>query len=117
MNDVSQDLHIDAAVAEGKNILIKGTFSLPYGSGGLPETPAEVLKHIVLVVTRSGNYQSVTPFQNVVVFPDDVKVEGELCSGFFNINVMDHIAFDGEGDYYLSCSAGTILSNTELCTL
>ena len=117
MTQLNQYLRISVDVMNKIRITVKGEFALPFGTKGLPEAPTEVLKHIVLVVTRSGNYQSVTPFQNVVVFPDDVKVKEDICSGFFNINVMDHIAFDGEGDYYLSCSVGTILSNTMLCTL
>lgn len=94
-----------------QKILVRGKFRVPYAKDGVPEQGLQTLKHVVLVVTRSGNYQSLTPFQEVVVFEDDVREEGGGCSAFFNINVMDHIRFDGEGDYYILCSLGTYTSN------
>lgn len=94
-----------------QKILLRGKFRVPYAKDGVPDQGSRTLKHVVLVVTRSGNYQSLTPFQEVVVFADDVRDEGEVCSAFFNINVMDHIRFDGEGDYYILCSLGTYVSN------
>lgn len=99
------------------NFKISGQFNVSYEKNGVTVQGAKVLKHIVLVVTRSGNYHSLTPFKDVVVFDDDVKDEGDSCSGFFNINVADHIAFDGEGDYYILCSLGTYLSNTLKITI
>lgn len=96
----------------GSNALdIRGNFKVPYDENGITPRGAQVLKHISLVVTRSGNYQALTPFKEIAVFDDDVKEEQGSCSGFFNIKVMDHIGFDGEGDYYLLCSLGTYLSN------
>lgn len=90
---------------------ISGQFKIHYEQSGISARSARVLKHIVLVVTRSGNYQALTPFKDVVVFEDDVKEEQGRCSGFFNVKVMDHIVFDGAGDYYVLCSLGTYLSN------
>lgn len=94
-----------------QRIFIHGKFRVPCGKEGVPQQGAQVLKHIVLVVTRSGNYQSLTPFKEVVVFEDDIRRDGNDCSAFFNIDVMNHILFDGEGDYYILCSLGTYISN------
>jgi hypothetical protein len=96
---------------KAQQILLRGKFRLPCGQDGVPEEATQVFKHIVMVTTRSANYQSLTPFRDVIVFEDDVQKEGDFCSGIFNINVMDHIQFDGEGDYYLLCSVGTYTSN------
>lgn len=94
-----------------KKIIVRGKFRVACGQHGVPDQGAETLKHIVLVTTRSGNYQALTPFQEVVVFADDVQQDGDVCSAFFNIDVMDHIAFEGEGDYYILCSLGMHTSN------
>ena len=94
-----------------QQILLRGKFKLPRGQNGVPEEATQVFKHLVLVTTRSANYQSLTPFKDVIVFEDDIQTEGNYCSGLFNINVMDHIQFDGEGDYYLLCSVGVYTSN------
>jgi hypothetical protein len=93
------------------NILVQGELRVPYGINGVPDKGTTVLKHIVLVVTRSGNYQSLTPFKEVIVFEDDVREEPNGCYTSFNIKVFDHILFDGAGDYYVLCSIGTYTSN------
>lgn len=94
-----------------QKILVHGKFQVLCGQAGVPEQSTQVLKHIVLVIRRSGNYQSLTPFKEVIVFADDIRSDGNSCSAFFNINVMDHIQFGGEGDYYVLCSLGTYTSN------
>lgn len=106
-------IYIDAGLHphQNKKILVRGKFRVVCGRQGVPERGPDTLKHVVLVTTRSGNYQSLTPFKEVVVFADDVQQDGEVCSAFFNIDVMDHIAFGGEGDYYLLCSIGAHTSN------
>lgn len=115
--DISQDseayITIEAGLHPNKpqQIVLRGKFKLPCGKNGVPEQGPQIFKHIVLVATRTANYQALTPFRDVVVFEDDVQKEGECYSGFFNVNVMEHIQFDGEGDYYLLCSAGTFTSN------
>jgi hypothetical protein len=106
-------IKIDAGLHPQKpqQILLRGKFSLPCGQDGVPEEATQVFKHIVLVATRSGNYQTLTPFRDAIVFEDDIQKDGDVCLGLFNFNVMDHIQFDGEGDYYLLCSVGTYTSN------
>lgn len=59
-------------------IFLQGKFNVSYDKDSLVARGSEVLKHIVLVVTRDTNYQAVTPFSHVIVFPDDV-VETEEC--------------------------------------
>jgi hypothetical protein len=94
-----------------QKIMVHGKFRVLYQQAGVPKQATQTLKHLVLVVSRSENYQSLTPFKEVVVFEDDVRDEGSCCSAFFNINLMDHIQFDGEGNYYILCSLGTYISN------
>ncbi len=95
-----------------QNIIVRGRFCILCGEHGVPEQVLQSLKHVILVVTRTGSHDALAPFTEVVVFDDDVKVEGEgTCSASFTLNVMDHIAFDGAGDYYILCSIGTHLSN------
>ena len=104
---------IEAALHPQKQqqILLRGKFKLPCGQHGVPEAATQVFKHIVLVATRGGNYQTLTPFRDVIVFEDDIQTDGNFCAGLFNFNVMDHIQFDGAGDYYLLCSVGIYTSN------
>jgi|GEM_PF-6837373 len=106
-------INIEAGLHPQKpqQILLRGKFRLPCGQDGVPEESTQVFKHIVLVTTRSANYQTLTPFRDVIVFEDDIQTDGNFCSGLFNFNVMDHIQFDGAGDYYLLCSVGTYTSN------
>jgi len=100
-----------------QQILLRGKFRLPCGQDGVPEEATQVFKHIVLVTTRGGNYQTLTPFRDVIVFEDDIQTDGNFCSGLFNFNVMDHIQFDGAGDYYLLCSVGIYTSNIAKVTV
>ena len=104
---------IEAALHPQKpqQILLRGKFKLPCGQHGVPEEATQAFKRIVLVTTRSANYQTLTPFRDVIVFDDDIQRDGNFCSGLFNFNVMDHIQFEGAGDYYLLCSVGTYTSN------
>jgi len=92
-------------------INIHGKFTVDYDSSGLVARGFDILNHIILVVTRSGNYQSVTPFKDVIVFEDDVQQSDAGCSGSFNIDLFTKILFDGEGDYYILCSIGSVTSN------
>jgi len=110
-NDVSfMELQL-LPIKGGHQIQITGKFNVNYKSDGLSVKAGAVLKHITLVVTRTANYQSVNPFKDVVVFGDDVIETEEGCSGSFNFNLFDKIAFDGNGDYYILCSIGTVTSN------
>lgn len=94
-----------------KPILLRGKFHIPLRNAGITARGSEVLKHIVLVVTRGGNYQTLAPFKNVIVFADDIKQTEDACSGFFQLDVFEKISFDGEGDYYILCSLGVYTSN------
>lgn len=97
--------------ASSDQLLISGKFKVKYDNG-ITVKGAQVLKHIVLVVTRSGNYQSFSPFKDMAVFVDDIKDEGDGCSGFFNVNLADYIGFGGAGSYFIVSSLGNYLSNT-----
>lgn len=92
-------------------IFLQGKFNVSYDKDGLIARGSEVLKHIVLVVTRDSNYQAVTPFKNVIVFHDDVVETETGCSGFFSITIFNHIEFHGSGDFYILCSIGSLRSN------
>ena len=98
-------------VDESNAIHIVGSFNVLNVGHGLPKQGFLIPKHITLVTTRGGNYTAIKPFFDMVVFEDDVKDDGQSVSGNFNINVFDHIQFDGEGDYYILCSLGGYLSN------
>ena len=94
-----------------EGILVRGEYKVPYADDSVPKQATLMPKHIALVVTRSGNYQAMKPFRDMVVFEDDVKDDGKCAAGNFNFNVFDHIQFDGGGDYYILCSLGNYLSN------
>jgi hypothetical protein len=102
---------------DSNQIMISGKFNVNYQADGLSVEGAEVLKHIALVVTRTANYQAVTPFQDVIVFDDDVTKTEEGCSGSFNFNVFDKIGFNGNGSFYIICSIGTVTSNIILAVI
>ncbi len=90
---------------------IRGEFTVSNKEENIEFEGAQILKHIVLVVTRSGNYQSVSPFSNTVIFKDDVREESGAISGVFNILLSEQIDFDGDGEYFIMCSLGVHLSN------
>ena len=94
------------------DLVISGEFNITNNEKSIQSKNSDILKHIILVVTRSGNYQSVTPFNDVIVFNDDVNIEEDVVTGTFKILLSDHINFSGEGDYFIFCSLGTFLSNT-----
>ena len=96
---------------ESEGILVRGEYKVPYAEASVPKQATLMPKHIVLVVTRSGNYQAMKPFRDMVVFEDDVKDDGKNAAGNFNFNVFDHIPFKEGGDYYILCSLGNYLSN------
>ena len=93
------------------SINIQSRFKIPYQQLGITVQGVEVLKHIVLVVTRGGNQAVVRPFKDFVVFDEDIKEDKQGCSGFFKFNLFDKISFSGDGDYYIMCSLGTTTSN------
>lgn len=92
-------------------IHLHGEFNILYDEQVPFARGSGILKHIILVVTRTANYQSVAPFKDVIVFEDDVIETGEGCSGVFNIDIFNKILFDGAGDYYTLCSIGSTTSN------
>jgi len=98
-------------------IKVQGEFSVNNEETCIQSTNENILKHIVLVVTRSANYQTVSPFSDIVVFKDDVTINSNNVSGLFNISIKDHVSFNGPGDYYILCSLGTELSNTLKITI
>ena len=93
------------------DLKIKGKFSVSKTESALLAKGAEIPKHIVLVVTRGVNYQSCAPFENVIVFPDDVKEVDSAWQGHFNFSVFDCIGFQGAGEYFILCSLGKEVSN------
>lgn len=93
------------------DLRISGEFRVANQEESIETKDSGILKHIILNVTRSGNYQSVSPFSDVVVFKDDVLIESDIVSGSFKIKLSDHIGFNGEGEYFIFCSLGTHLSD------
>ncbi len=93
------------------SISIQGQFEIPYQKLGITVQSVEVLKHIVLVVTRGGNRAVTRPFKDFILFEEDIKELNQGCSGFFNLNLFDKITFSGKGDYFVMCSLGTTMSN------
>lgn len=95
----------------GDSLKISGKYRIPLANETVPKKALQFPKHIVLVVTRSGSYAATKPFKNIVVFEDDVKDVDDYAIGQFNLNVFEHIQFNGAGDYYILCSIGNYLSN------
>ena len=102
--------HQEDATKE-KHLLVRGTFNISYENDGLSVIGENVLNHIVLVVTRGGNYHSSALFSNTIVFGDDIKKTKDGCSSFFNFNLFEKTSFQGKGNYYILCSLGTLTSN------
>jgi hypothetical protein len=98
-------------IQRNEPMLCRAKFQIPRQGIGPTVKGPEILNHITLVVTRGGNYQAISPFKNVIVFSDDIKITESTCSGFFNFDIFEKIAFDGEGEYFVLCSIGTITSN------
>ena len=110
-NDYRIKIEGPTEIRQGEAIPISGKFRIPFDHSGVLVTGPDILKHIVLAVTRSGNYQTSSPFKDVAVFPDDIKKSKKGWTGFFKFNVFNHIGFAGEGDYYILCSLGIYTSN------
>lgn len=97
---------------EGENRMhLHGEFNILYDEQIPFARGSGILKHIIQVVTRTANYQSVTPFKDVVVFDDDVNETDGGCSGVFKFDTFKKILFDGAGDYCILCSIGSATSN------
>jgi len=119
MNQVFDDINNIATVeielaseqVISKQILVRGKFNILYEQNGLMVKGSDVLKHIVLVVTRGGNHFADAPYRDVIVFEDDIIETDKGCSGRFNFNVFEKVGFNGAGDYYIMCSLGTVTSN------
>lgn len=105
------DLVAPSSIELGTPLILRGEFKLAYAEAGTSARDEQVLKHIVMVVTRGGNYQTLVPFKDVVVFPEDVKRTENSVLGFFNLNLFDKIAFGGAGTYFILCSLGKHTSN------
>lgn len=108
--------HMISIVSEDKsaninNVVVRGEFKIPDSESSVIAKGKDVLKHVVLVITRSANYQASAPFSKVVVFEDDVKLVSDTVFGFFSIKLGEHLKFDGDGDFYVMCSLGVCLSN------
>lgn len=95
-----------------KDIVINGDFAISNDDVSVQNINEKIIKHIVLIVTRSANHQSTNPFSDTLVFKDDVEINSNIVTGLFNIKLSDHINFDGQGVYYIMCSLGVYLSNT-----
>ncbi len=121
MSDQKASIQIERVYPPGKDdpnkIQLHGKFNIVYGEDSPLARGADILKHIILVVTRTSNYQAVTPFKDVIVFEDDIVDSEQECSGVFNIDVFNKIQFDGEGDYYILCSIGSVTSNVLRITI
>lgn len=92
--------------------IIQGHFRVAYEQNGLCVEGPEVLKHIAMVVTEGGCYQSFNPFANTVVFPDDIQKTEKGCSGQFHCEPFALCDLAHAADYYITCSIGTLVSNT-----
>jgi len=112
-------IKIDALQAYNNvnDIQINGDFTISNDDKNIQDINEKIIKHITLIVTRSANYQSTTPFSDVLVFKDDVDVHSNIVTGAFNIKLSDHIKFNGKGEYYIMCSLGVYLSNTLTITV
>lgn len=98
-------------------LVISGEFMVSNKEKSITSENSQILKHVVLVVTRSANYQSVTPFSDTVVFKDDVKIDSDIVSGVFKVQLGEHIGFNGKGDFFVMCSLGNCLSNVLKITI
>ena len=98
------------------DLVIHGEFNVSYNQDGIMVRGSDVLKHIILVVTRVYDGYAIAPFKDVIVFTDDVIDNGISCKGGFNINVKDYNGFEGEGEFCVFCSLGIRISNTIYCS-
>lgn len=116
-NEYYIEINASKNITSFDDIKVQGEFRVNNEEISIQYINENILKHIVLVVTRSASYQSVTPFSDIVVFKDDVTISSDNVSGLFNISIKDHISFNGKGKYYIMCSLGTMLSNTLKITI
>lgn len=93
-------------------VSIYGSFKIPYNTNGINNQGANILKHVVMVITRTYDGHSVAPFKDIIVFSDDILDDGKTYSGKFQFNISEHTWLEGSGEFYITCSLGTLLSNT-----
>lgn len=105
------EITVPAQCRRQDGLPVHGAFRVQYPDFGIPETPIQIPRHIALVVRYYQSYASCKPFYDMVVFEDDIKVEGNGCAGQFKLNVFDHVPFREGGDYVILCSLGTHLSS------
>ncbi len=94
-----------------ETLMIQGQFRVPYHQSGITVQGADMLKHIILVVTMGGARAVVRPFKDYVIFEDDIQDDGQSCSGYFKFNAFEKISFTEGDHYYIMCSIGTFTSD------
>lgn len=116
MNDIVHQEKIGIRVSLSKSsstsskMLLQGKYRVALGKDNIPTISTEVLKHIVAVYKNRSNYMSFTPFENMIVFPDDVLIEDAYCSGVFRFVVAEYIKPIDNGNNRIFCSIGRHLS-------
>jgi hypothetical protein len=94
----------------GGPVHIDGAFQIPLDIANQLDRP--VHRSLVLAVWSAGGYQdSLVPFRDVVLFPDDEIRIGALVRGAFSFDID---LFPGEG-FYLHLALASYLSPSICC--
>lgn len=96
---------------EEKKILIKGGFNIPLNGGF--NIANKLHQAIVMIVTFGGVEFVIRPYEDFIIFLDDVKLIDSNIHGSFDIDIMQYLNYQKYGTYYILFSLGPYLSNLE----
>ncbi|VAW59611.1 hypothetical protein MNBD_GAMMA08-2633 [hydrothermal vent metagenome] len=100
---------------ENNEVMIKGEFKIPEnGNYNLKDI---LQKSIVMSLMYNTNYSVFRPFENIVIFKDDVNIMDNVIKGFFNFNLTPIINDTGVDIYYVLFSMGPYLSDIKMINL
>lgn len=89
--------------------IIQGAFALPKNQDFKIHGPPH--KAIVVTINFDGRYSVVRPFEEIIVFADEVEETKTAHTGYFQFDVYDYFKRTHAGACYVVSSLGINLSN------
>ena len=118
---MNKDFYINmdvAATGDGlEGLQLRCDFNVPNTEKSVKVKNEAILKHIVLVVTHAGGFKTTSPFQDVVIFQDDVEVDAASVNGKFILFLKDYLDPTLNGEVFAMCSLGSALSEVAKISL
>lgn len=100
---------------KNNNIIISGEFKIRENENyGLND---ELHSAIIMVVTTPTSFYSFNPFQDIIIFSDDVDVKNGFISSGFNVNFSEVVSGMKDVRFNVLITLGDYMSNIEKITI